>query len=331
MKPSLHCLAGAVVLSSVASVMGVSAVGIASAQTPEIVDAMRTLSGKQKARPSGAKGQCLTGSFTPTAEAKTLSKSALFSKVSPVLARLSVGGGNAKVMDANKAVNRGFAMRLDPGGDGQSEFVMVNAPINFVKSPQQMLAFLQARLPGADGKPDPAKIKAFTDANPETTAQGRYLASKPVVGSWVGVNYWAIHPYTLTNAAGAKQLVKFKMVPVGGEVGLGEDEAKAKPADFLADELKDRLATQKPAGFEMVAILGRAGDETTNATQMWDGEETRPTVKLGTLTITAFENNETCDTAIFDPVTLADGIAGPEDELFLQRQPAYAISISERL
>lgn len=305
--------------------------GTASAQTPEIVDAMRTLAGKQKARPSGAKGQCFTGSFTPTAEAKGLRKSAVFAKTSTVVARLSVGGGNPKVMDANKAVNRGFSFRIDPGGDGQTEFVMVNAPINFVKSPEQMLGFLQARLPGADGKMDADKVKAFTEANPETTGQGRYLASKAVVGSWVGVNYWGIHNYTVTSAAGARQLIKFKMVPLGGEVALTDEEAKAKPADFLLDELKGRLETKKPAGFDMVAIIGKAGDEKTNATQMWDGEDMRPTVKLGTLTIAALEKNETCDNAIFDPTALADGLAGPDDPLFLQRQPAYAISIGERL
>jgi catalase len=303
----------------------------ASAQTPEIVETMRTLSGKQKARPSGAKGQCFTGSFAPTAEARGLSKSAVFAKTSTVVARLSVGGGNPKVMDANKAVNRGFSFRIDPGGAGQTEFVMVNAPVNFVKSPEQMLGFLKARLPGADGKPDAEKIKAFTEANPETTGQGRYLAGKPVVGSWVGVNYWGIHPYTVTNAAGAKQVIKFKMVPLGGEVVLTEEEAKAKPADFLLDELKGRIEKKQPAGFDMVAIIGKAGDEKTNATQMWEGEDTRPTVKLGTLTIAAIEKNETCDNAIFDPTTLADGLAGPDDELFLQRQPAYAISIGERL
>ena len=299
--------------------------------TPSIVETMRTLSGKQKARPSGAKGQCFTGSFVPTAEAKNLSKSPVFAKTSTVVARLSVGGGNPKVMDANKAVNRGFSFRIDPGGAGQTEFVMVNAPINFVKSPEQMLEFLKVRLPGADGKPQADKIKAFTDANPETTGQGRYLASKPVVGSWVGVNYWGIHPYTLTNAAGAKQLVKFKMAPLGGEVGLTDEEAKAKPADFLVDELKGRIEKKQPAGFDMIAIMGKAGDEKTNATQLWDGEDARPTVKLGTLTITALEKNETCDNAIFDPTTLADGLAGPDDPLFIQRQPAYAISIGERL
>jgi catalase len=307
----------------------------ASAQTAEteaIVTIMRNLSGNQKARPSGAKGQCWQGTFTPSAEAKALSKSPVFAKVSPVLARFSVGGGNPKVMDGARGGNRGFSFRIDAGGAGESEFVMINAPINFAKSPTQMLAFLQARVPGADGKPDADKIKAFTDANPETTGQGRYLASKPIVGSWVGTSYWAVHPYKLTSASGATQLVKFRMVPLAGEIGLTDDEAKAKPADFLVDDLSGRIAAKTPAGFEMVAMMGKAGDEKTNATQLWDDEDKRPQVKLGTLAITAIEKNETCDGAIFDPTNLAAGLSGPTDDpLFTARQPAYAISISNRL
>jgi catalase len=321
---------GIVALSAFA--IAFSSVGVASAQSVEpdaIVEVMRKLAGNQKARPSGAKGQCFTGTFTPSAEAKTLTKSVAFAKPSKVVARFSVGGGNPKVPDATKTVNRGFSFRIDDGGAGQTEFVMVNAPINFVKSPAQMLAFLQARLPGADGKPDADKIKAFTDANPETTAQGRYLASKPVVGSWAGVSYWAIHPYTFTNAAGAKQVVKFQMVPTGGQVGLTDDEAKAKPADFLVDELAQRI-TAKTASFDMMAILGGPGDMKTIATEQWPDEDKRPTVKLGTLAITAIEKNETCNSSIFDPTNLADGLAGTDDPLLQLRTPAYAISIGAR-
>jgi len=307
--------------------------GAATAQTTtdQVVAAMRTLSGNQKARPSGAKGQCFVGSFTPAAGAKGLSASALFDKPSRVVARFSVGSGNPKVMDGNKMVNRGLAFRLDPGGPGQTEFVMVNAPVNFVKSPEQMLAFLQARLPGADGKPNPEKIKAFSESNPETTLQGKYLAGRPVPGSWVGVGYWGIHNYTLVNASGARQLVKFQMVPTAGQIGLTDDEAKAKPADFLVDELNSRLAAKAPASFDMVAIIGRAGDEKTNATEQWVDEDTRPRVKLGTLAITALEPNDTCDGTIFDPLVLARGIEGPaNDALFTARRPAYEISFGYR-
>ncbi len=305
---------------------------IAQDADPEaIVTIMRNLSGNQKARPSGAKGQCWQGTFTPTVEAKALSKSPVFTKVSPVIARFSVGGGNPKVADGARGVNRGFSFRIDAGGTGQTEFVMVNAPINFVKSPTQMLAFLQARVPGADGKPDADKIKAFTDANPETTGQGKYLAGKPIAGSWVGTSYWGIHPYTLTSSVGTKQIVKFRMVPLAGEIGLTDDEAKAKPADYLVADLSSRIAAKTPAGFEMVAMIGKPGDEKTNATQLWDNEDKRPQVKLGTLAITALEKNETCDSTIFDPTNLAEGLSGPTDDpLFTARQPAYAISIGNR-
>lgn len=324
-------LKAASAVASIAFAFGLHTAPAAAAEPDAIVDVMRTLSGKQKARPSGAKGQCFTGTFTPAADAGKLTKSVAFQKPSRVVARFSVGGGNPKVADATKTVNRGFSFRIDEGGPGQTEFVMVNAPVNFVKSPEQMLAFLQARLPGADGKPDAAKIKEFTDANPETTNQGRWLASKPVPASWVGVSYWGIHNYTLTNAAGATQLVKFRMVPVAGELGLTDDEAKAKPADFLVADLEDRIAKKTPAAFDMVAILGRAGDEKSVATEMWAEEDKRPTVTLGRLAITALEKNETCDSAIFDPLTLADGLAGPaNDPLFTARQPAYAISITNR-
>ncbi len=317
-----------------AAIVATGSIGAASAQTADpqpIVDTMFTLAGKPKNRPSGAKGQCFTGSFEPAADAKNLSKASIFAKTSPVVARFSVGGGNAKVADGARGPNRGFSFRIDGGGAGQTEFVMVNAPINFVKTPAQMLAFLQVRLPGADGKPDADKIKAFTDANPETTLQGKYLASKPIPGSWVGVNYWGIHAYTLTNAAGANQIIKFKMVPTGGEVNLTDDEAKAKPAEYLVQDMTERLATAKPASFDMMAIMGRAGDKTDNATQLWDGEDTRPMIKLGTLKIAALEKNETCDETIFAPTNLADGIAGPKDDpLFEIRTPAYAVSITNR-
>jgi catalase len=296
-----------------------------------IVDLMHQFAGKAKHRPSGAKGQCFKGVFEPSAEAKGLSKAVIFTKSSPVLARLSVGGGSPKIGDAARGPNRGFSFRIDPEGPGQTEFVMINAPMNFAKSPQQMLAFLQARVPGADGKPDADKIKAFSEANPETTRQGQYLAGRPIAGSWAGMTFHGIHGYTLTNAAGSGQLIKFRMVPTGGEVNLTDDEAKAKPADYLVQDMTDRLAQNRPIGFEMMAVMGKAGDHTNDVTKLWDGEDARPTVKLGTLRITAIESNETCDAGIFAPTILADGIAGPKDDpIFEIRTPAYAISITNR-
>jgi len=320
--------------AALAVVGAVSLSGAASAQTfdPQpIVDLMFANTNQAKNRPSGAKGQCFTGTFEPAAEARGLSKAGLFTKTSPVVARFSVGGGNPKVADATRGPNRGFSFRIDGGGADQTEFVMINAPMNFARSPQQMLEFIQVRRPGADGKPDADKIKAWADANPETTVQGRYLASQPIPASWVGTTFHAVHAYTLTNAAGASHLIKIKMAPIGGSAALTDDEAKAKPADYLVDDLKERLASGRAAGFDMLAVMGRAGDHSNDVTRLWTDEEARPTVKLGTLKIAALEKNETCDGQIFAPTILADGIAGPKDDpMFEIRTPAYAISITNR-
>jgi catalase len=306
--------------------------GLTSATEPEpdkLIDALNTIFGKHNVRASHAKGQCVAGTFKPSSDAAQLTRSASLTNEVTMLGRFSMGGGNPKISDGAKAAVRGFAFRLDEGGKASSDFAFINAPVQFAKTPAQFLGFLEARFPGADGKPDPAKIKAFSEANPETTTQGKWLASKPVPASYAGVNYWGVHAFTLTNAKGESRVAKLKLVPAAGEAGLSDDEVKAKPVDFLVAELRERLA-KGPAAFDFVAILGEAGDPLDDATAVWP-EESRKQVKLGTLAVTKIEDNAKCDTGIFDPTQLADGIAGPEeDPLFAIRSPAYAVSFSRR-
>lgn len=323
----------------VASLSLVASWGTASAQTPApaqevdtqaIVDALFKAGGSQaNVRGSGAKGVCVKGTFTPSAEAPGLSKAPHFAKPLPMTARFSMGGSNPKVSDKAKPVTRGFSMRIaDPSGD--MVFVFISAPVFGTRTPQQLLDFATVRAPGPDGKPDAEKIKAFGAANPETTRQAAWLNARPVPASYAGVDYWGVHAYTLTDAQGKATVAKLKTVAAAGQLGLGDDEAKAKPDAFYADELTERLA-KGPASFDLVAILGEPGDPTGDPTVMWP-EENRKSVKLGTLAITALEPAATCDGATFDPVVdLPAGVAGPTDDpMFAIRSPAYAISLSRR-
>jgi catalase len=305
----------------------------ASAQTvdPEaIVNAMFALSGNHpKVRASGAKGMCVKGSFTPSSEAASLSKAPHFAMTVPVTARFSMFGGNPNISDKTKPVTRGFAVRFgDPSGD--MVFVFISAPMFGSKTPQQALEGIRARLPGPDGKPDAEKIRAFQAANPESGRQAAWLDARPVPASFAGVDYWAVHAYTLANAHGEAKVAKLKAVTTAGQLGLSDDELKAKPDSFYVDELKERLA-KGPATFELIAILGEATDPTNDVTATWP-EENRKVVKLGTIAITALEPNATCDAATFDPVVnLPDGVAGPaNDPVFAIRSPAYATSLSRR-
>ena len=59
--------------------------------------------------------------------------------------------------------------------------------------------------------------------------------------SYAAVDYFGVHAFTFTNAAGEQTLVKYHLIPEAGQVGLTPDEAKAKGSDFYADELKERL------------------------------------------------------------------------------------------
>jgi catalase len=308
--------------------VGASPAPAADASAEAIVDALQKASGKHMARASGAKGVCVKGSFEPTPGAADLLAAKLFAAPATMLGRFSMGGGNPKISDKTKPVTRGFAMRLDAGGEA-AEFAFVSAPVFSAKTPEQLLAFLEARFPGPDGKPDPDKVKAFGAANPETTRQAAWLNARPVPQSYAGVNYWGVHAYTLTNAKGDAKVVKLKAVPAAGEQGLTEEELKAKPDSFYADELKDRLG-KGPAAFDLVAILGEPGDPTDDPTAMWP-EDSRKTVKLGTIKVAAIEPDATCDAGTFDPTILPKGIAGPEkDPMFAIRSPAYAISLSRR-
>jgi catalase len=302
--------------------------GDADVQT--IVDALFAVSGNHKGvRASGAKGVCVKGAFTPSPEAPGLSKAPHFARTVPMTARFSMGGGNPNISDKTKPTTRGFAMEFeDPSG--AMVFYFVSAPIFSTKTPRQLLDFVTVRLPGPDGKPDPEKIRAFAAANPETTRQAAWLNARPVPASFGGVDYWGVQAYTLTNGAGDAKIAKLKAVAGAGQLGLSDDELKAKPDSFYADELKERLG-KGPVTFDFVAILGEPGDPTGDSTAMWP-EENRKTVKLGTIAITGLEANQVCDEKTSDPVlNLPEGVAGPaNDPIFEIRSPAYAISRTRR-
>jgi catalase len=297
------------------------------AATPAaIVDALKAVAGNPpQVRASFAKGRCVRGTYAPSDRAAEITRSLSFTKPSRVLARFSVGGGNPGVSDTNNLVLRGFSFRL---GD-DTDILTETAPVHFARTLDQMLAFLEARIPGADGKPDSEKVRAFSAANPETLNQAKYIAARRLPGSFAGTTYWGVHAFPATNARGETRFIKFKVAPVGGDVSLSEDEARTKSADFLHEDLARRIAAGD-VRFNVMALLDRPGDPVMDVTLRWPDEDNREQVRLGTIVITSLEANEACDGAIFNPVNLADGIGHPPDEIFAARRSAYTISLAKR-
>ena len=300
------------------------------AATPaSIVDALKAVAGDPpKVRASFAKGRCVRGTYVPSDRAEEITKSQSFTTPSRVLARFSVGGGNPKVADTNNRVLRGFSFKLGDD-DHRSDILTQSAPVHFARTLDQMLAFLKARIPGPDGKPDMAKVRAFSAANPETLHQASYIAARPLPASFAGTTYWGVHSFPATNSKGDTRFIKFKVVPVGGDVTLTEGEAKAKSADFLHDDLENRIAAGD-VRFNVMALLDRPGDPTMDVSIRWPDEDSREVVRLGTIVITGVEANDACDVSIFDPANLAEGIGHPPDEIFAARRAAYTISLAKR-
>jgi len=302
----------------------------APAATPaSIVEALKAVAGNPpKVRASFAKGWCVRGTYTPSDRAGEVTRSQSFTKPSRVLARFSVGGGNPAVADTNNLVLRGFSFKLGDD-DHRSDILVESAPVHFARTLDQMLAFLKARIPGPDGKPDMARVKAFSAANPETLNQANYIAARPLPGSLAGTTYWGVHSFPATNAENETRFIKFKVVPAGGEITLSEDEARTKPSDFLRDELGRRIATGN-VRFNVMALLDRPGDPTMDVTIRWPDEDRRDEVRLGTIVITGFEPDQACDRSIFNPANLAEGIGHPPDQIFAARRAAYTISLAKR-
>ncbi|WP_439360924.1 catalase family peroxidase [Bradyrhizobium sp. DASA03007] len=294
-----------------------------------IVDALKAVAGNPpKVRASFAKGRCVRGTYTPSDRAGDVTRSRSFTRPSRVLARFSVGGGNPDVADTNNRVLRGFSFRLGDE-DHRSDILTESAPVHFARTPEQMLAFLEVRSPGPDGRPDEAKVAAFSAANPETLNQANYVAARRLAGSFAGTTYWGVHAFPATSARGETRFIKFKVAPVGDDMTLTEQEAETKPADFLHDDLNTRIATGD-VRFNVMALLDRPGDPVMDVTIRWPDEDSREEVRLGTIVITGFEPNQACDASIFNPANLADGIGHPPDEIFAARRTAYAISLAKR-
>jgi len=282
-------------------------------------------------RRSGAKGICAVGEFVGTADARALSTSSTFSgKPVPVVVRFSVGGANPKAPDNAKS-QRNLALQFNLPNGEQWQMGNISAPVFGASSPQQFFGRLASLQPDPATKmPDPAKVKAFADANPEVLLQGRHFASQPVPASFGTVNYWGVHAFGFVNASGTKQFGKWIFEPVGGVQGLTDDEAKAKGANFLFDDLRQRVKDGKVA-FNFNLELAQADDKIDSATVPLP--EGRKKVNLGLLKVTsvAEDGGGECLTITYNPMVLPKGVEPSPDPMIAARAAPYAVGLGRRL
>ena len=320
-------------LSAVACAAAALAVPAWSQVDPtQMVDAFENAGGKHQGfRRSGAKGLCAVAEFVGNAEGRALSVSSAFSgKPVPVVARFSMGGGNPKAPDNAKS-QRNMALQFDLPDSEAWQMGNISAPVFGAATPQQLLGRLVSLTPDPETKKvDADKVKAYADANPEVLLQGKYFASQSVPASFGKVNYWGVHAFGFTDAAGKKQFGKWVFEPVGGTQGLSDDEAKAKGAEFLFDDLRQRVAAG-PVAFDFMVQLAQPGDKIDSAVTPLPDD--RKKVSLGRLTIKSVSPDATgpCVTINYNPMVLPKGVEASADPMLAARAAPYAVSLGRRL
>ena len=131
------------------------------------------------------------------------------------------------------------------------------------------------------------------------------------------------------NKAGVKQAGRYQIIPFAGQHDLSDEEARAKPANFLFDDLKTHLAAG-PIQYHLVVQLPNAGDPTKDPSIVWPAD--RKTIDMGTISITSVvTDSNAAETALaFDPTDLTDGIELSDDPFPSLRSRVYALASSYR-
>lgn len=276
-------------------------------------------------RAAHAKGALLTGVFTPSVEAATLSRAPHFNQPStPVRVRFSNSTGVPMLPDNDaNADPRGMAVRFMLGEHKHTDIVSHSVDAFPARDGYEFLEFLRAVKATDPANFAGSPLEAFLGSHPAAVAF--IQAPKPAPSSFARETYFGVTAMEFLNTDGAARFGRYRIVPEAGNDFLAADELATKDADFLMDEIRTRIAA-KPAKFTLAVQLAEPGDIVDDATIHWPAE--REVLTLGTIEINAVVPDDAAEqkTIIFDPIPRIDGIEASADPLLELRAAIYLIS-----
>src|SRR5271165_4375518 len=277
-------------------------------------------------RPAHAKGILLTGTFTPYPEAASLARAPhLHRNSTPVTVRFSDFAGIPTVADNDPqgASPRGFAVRFHLGEHVHTDIIGHSVDSFPARTAEGLLEFLHALIATDPTGPHPNAIEQFLGAHP--AALTFVQIPKPIPTSFAKESFFAVSAFTFTNAEGATRYGRYRVLPLAGNEYLDGAGAAARTANFLFDEIKERVETGL-IKFRIVVQLGADGDTVDDATVRWP--ENRPQIAFGEISLTEITPNSASEQQqiIFDPIPRVDGIEVSADPLFEPRANIYLMA-----
>lgn len=277
-------------------------------------------------RPAHAKGILLGGTFTPSADAASLTRAPHVQRAStPVTVRFSDFAGIPTIPDNDPqgASPRGLAVRFNLAAHVHTDIVAHSVDMFPSRTAEGFLEFLRAVIATRPTDPHPNAIETFLGTHPAALAFVQ--APKPIPSSFARESYFAVSAFAFTNAGGERHFGRYRILPIAGPDHLDAAAAAAKEPSFLVDEIRRRVGSG-PIEFRIVVQLAEDGDVTDDATVRWP--ETRRQVTFGRLTVDAVVPDDAAAQRqiIFDPIPRVDGIEPSADPLFEPRANVYLLS-----
>lgn len=295
-----------------------------------LVDALNKLAGGPHPgfRANHAKGILVTGTFTPSKSAPSLSKAPHFATAVPVLVRFSDPTGVPTIPDASPdASPHGMAIRFKLPDGSSTDIVSISANGFPVSTPQDFLALLTAIANSGPGAKKPTPVEQFLAAHPVTA---KFVSTpSPAPQSFATLAFYGVNAFKFTNAKGVSRFARYQIRPEAGEHALSSAEAAKAEPNYLFDDLPKRIAAA-PVKFRLVAQLARDGDPTDDAASVWPAD--REILELGEISLNAVapEQVKQQKALLYNPLSLVAGIEPSADPILAARPPAYAVSYSQR-
>jgi catalase len=276
-------------------------------------------------RPVHAKGLMCSGVFTPSAEAAALTCAPHIQRPSTkVIVRFSNFGGVPTIPDNNPNANpRGFAIRFYLGEHVHTDIIGHSHNGFPTRTGEEFLQLAKALAISGEGTPKPTPLDLYMSAHPKA----KHFFENPGLtpSSFAKESFFAVSAFKFTNKEGTSCFGRFQIHPEDGNNYLDAAAAATKSANFLFEEIDERLK-RGPIRLRIIVEIAEEGDNVSDATVSWPANRRRVNFGTAVLTERVSDDDAEARKIIFDPIPRVTGIDPSDDPLINIRSALYLLS-----